>query len=175
MVAAEDDKESRKRKFESLERSEIRRNADGSVGLVAAAPVGEMSYEQAKALLERAGVKTEKKAKKDKKEKGERKDKKAKKGKSKKGEKKRHSKESESGSGSDSGGGGRGGGGGSGGGSRQWMRGSIPTGDTGGKKRGKDKDSWGKPVGPEASIEPISEDDYFLKNHEVTRAGCHTP
>ena len=55
-------------------------------------------------------------------------------------------------------------------GSRHWMSGNIQKGGGSGGKKGdkkdKDKDGWGKPPGPDVSVEPIAEDDYFLKNHE---------
>ena len=155
----------RKRKLEAFEINEIRHDIDGSVEVVAAvsgrgggAGGGrEMSLDEAKALLERAGIKKEKKKKKDKKEKQSKNEKKQKKSK-----KSRESSSSSSGSSeSDSD---RKQDGEGGGGSRQWMGSSI---EKGGKSRKKkDKEAWGKPPGPEVEMEPISEDDYFLKNHE---------
>ena len=176
--------EERKRKYDALETTEIRRNPDGSVELVAAAPSkspggggsdAQMSVAEAKAFLERAGVKSKKhkKEKKSKKEKkGKKEKKKRKEKKAKKAKKDKKDKESSSSSSSDSdsdsdGGEGGGGGGGGGGRPRQWKSGDLQKGS--GKKWDKDKKDkgeWGKPPGPEVQVEPIAEDDYYLKNHE---------
>lgn len=167
--------EERKRKYEALEKSEIRRNPDGTVELVAAAPSksprggegsgAQMSVAEAKALLERAGVKSKKHKKEKKKKDKKKKDKHKKKSKDKKSKKKKGSSSSSSDSDSDSDGGASGGGGV---GSRQWKSGDFEKGS--GKKKGdkdkKDKGEWGKPPGPEVEVEPITEDDYYLKNHE---------
>ena len=109
-----------------------------------------MSLEEAKAVLERAGVgkkdsKSSKKEKKDKKRKRDRRS--------------DSDSDSDSDSGSDDDGG------------RRWKSGvdsgKAPAKGTD-KKSKKDSSSsaWGPPPGPDFKPEPISEDDYFMKNHE---------
>ena len=130
-----------------------------------------MSLEEAKAVLERAGVgkkdsKSSKKEKKEKKEKKKsKKSKKEKKDGKKKDKKRKRDRRSDSDSDSDSdsvsdddGG-------------RRWNSG-VDSGKA--PAKGKDKKSkkdssssaWGPPPGPDFKPEPISEDDYFMKNHE---------
>ena len=127
-----------------------------------------MSLEEAKAVLERAGVgkkdskSSKKEKKKDKKSKKSKKEKKDGKKKDKKRKRDRRSdsdSDSDSGSGSDDDGG------------RRWKSG-VDSGKA--PAKGKDKKSkkdssssaWGPPPGPDFKPEPISEDDYFMKNHE---------
>ena len=130
-----------------------------------------MSLEEAKAVLERAGVgkkdsKSSKKEKKEKKEKKKsKKSKKEKKDGKKKDKKRKRDRRSDSDSDSDSDSGSDDDGG------RRWKSG-VDSGKA--PAKGKDKKSkkdssssaWGPPPGPDFKPEPISEDDYFMKNHE---------
>ena len=130
-----------------------------------------MSLEEAKAVLERAGVgkkdsKSSKKEKKEKKEKKKsKKSKKKKKDGKKKDKKRKRDRRSDSDSDSDSDSGSDDDGG------RRWKSG-VDSGKA--PAKGKDKKSkkdssssaWGPPPGPDFKPEPISEDDYFMKNHE---------
>ena len=119
-----------------------------------------MSLEEAKAVLERAGVgkKDSKSSKKEKKEKKKsKKSKKEKKDGKKKDKKRKRDRRSDSDSDDDGG--------------RRWKSG-VDSGKA--PAKGKDKKSkkdssssaWGPPPGPDFKPEPISEDDYFMKNHE---------
>ena len=127
-----------------------------------------MSLEEAKAVLERAGVgkkdsksskKEKKKEKKSKKSKKEKKDGKKKDKKRKRDRRSDSDSDSDSDSVSDDDGG------------RRWKSG-VDSGKA--PAKGKDKKSkkdssssaWGPPPGPDFKPEPISEDDYFMKNHE---------
>jgi hypothetical protein len=125
-----------------------------------------MSLEEAKAVLERAGVgkkdsKSSKKEKKDKKK--SKKSKKEKKDGKKKDKKRKRDRRSDTDSDSDSDSDDDGG--------RRWKSG-VDSGKA--PAKGKDKKSkkdssssaWGPPPGPDFKPEPISEDDYFMKNHE---------
>jgi hypothetical protein len=130
-----------------------------------------MSLEEAKAVLERAGVgkkdsKSSKKEKKERKEKKKsKKSKKEKKDGKKKDKKRKRDRRSDSDSDSDSDSGSDDDGG------RRWKSG-VDSGKA--PAKGKDKKSkkdssssaWGPPPGPDFKPEPISEDDYFMKNHE---------
>ena len=112
-----------------------------------------MSVEEAKALLERAGV-SKKHGKKDKhgKKEKKKKDKHSKREKKKRRRKDRDS-DSDSDSDSESSDGGRG--------ARRWKSGVEKT-----SKKGKVKDDWGPLPGPDFAIETISDEDYYLKNRE---------
>ena len=127
-----------------------------------------MSLEEAKAVLERAGVgkKDSKSSKKEKKEKKKsKKSKKEKKDGKKKDKKRKRDRRSDTDSDSDSDSDSDDDGG------RRWKSG-VDSGKA--PAKGKDKKSkkdssssaWGPPPGPDFKPEPISEDDYFMKNHE---------
>ena len=119
-----------------------------------------MSLEEAKAVLERAGVgKKDSKSSKKKEKKKSKKSKKEKKDGKKKDKKRKRDRRSDSDSDSDTDSG------------RRWKSG-VDSGKA--PAKGKDKKSkkdssssaWGPPPGPDFKPEPISEDDYFMKNHE---------
>ena len=160
--------DARTRALEAPEGSAARRNpASGTVE-----PGPSMTVDQAKALLQREGLSVKRKekgkSKKEKKEKRSRKDGRGKK--EKRGKKKRrrrdgsHSGDSSSDDSSDSG--------------------SSDDDRRGRKKKQKsrrwnaasfadaredgDGDDWGPPPGPDARVEPVSEDDYYLKNREFS-------
>ena len=142
----------RKRKLDAIKPSRGRRDPHGSAN-APSAPQRGMSVEEAKALLERAGV-SKKHGKKDKhgKKEKKKKDKHSKREKKKRRRKDRDS-DSDSDSDSESSDGGRG--------ARRWKSGVEKT-----SKKGKVKDDWGPLPGPDFAIETISDEDYYLKNRE---------
>ena len=142
----------RKRKLDAMEPSQGRRDPHGSAN-APSAPQRGMSVEEAKALLERAGV-SKKHGKKDKhgKKEKKKKDKHSKREKKKRRRKDRDS-DSDSDSDSESSDGGHG--------ARRWKSGVEKT-----SKKGKVKDDWGPLPGPDVAIETISDEDYYLKNRE---------
>ena len=154
--------DTRKRELEALEGRAARRNHDS--GTVEPGPA--MTVDQAKALLQREGLSTKSKAKKRKKEKRSGKDARGKK--EKRGKKKRRRRDgSDSGDSSsdDSGDSVR---------SdddrrgkkkpRRWNAASVAKAREAGEKNAE----WGSPPGPDALVEPVSEDDYYLKNREFS-------
>ena len=154
--------DTRKRELEALEGSAARRNHDS--GTVEPGPA--MTVDQAKALLQREGLSTKSKAKKRKKEKRSGKDARGKK--EKRGKKRRRRRDgSDSGDSSsdDSGDSVR---------SdddrrgkkkpRRWNAASVAKAREAGEKNAE----WGSPPGPDARVEPVSEDDYYLKNREFS-------
>ena len=164
----------RKRKIEALGASGVRRNPDGSVELVpggAADSGGGLGASSrvaaAKALLQRAGMGSGKSHKKEKKHKKENKHKKEKKT-SKKASKKRK-RDRGSGSDSDTSDSDESASGGEVGKARRWKSGGKAL-----KPSSKDDQAWSAPPGPDVKIEAISDDDYYLKNHEFAAWLKHT-
>ena len=156
--------DTRKRELEALEGSAARRNHDS--GTVEPGPA--MTVDQAKALLQREGLSKKSKAKNKKRKKEKRSGKDARGKKEKRGKKKRRRRDgSDSGDSSsdDSGDSVR---------SdddrrgkkkpRRWNAASVAKAREAGEKNAE----WGSPPGPDALVEPVSEDDYYLKNREFS-------
>ena len=160
--------DTRKRELEALEGRAARRNHDS--GTVEPGPA--MTVDQAKALLQREGL--SKKEKRSGKEKSKRREKEKRSGKGARGKKEKRGKkkrrrrdgsDSEGSSSDDS----------SDSGSsdvhrrgnekpRRWAAASFAKARDDGEKNAE----WGSPPGPDARVEPASEDDYYLKNREFS-------
>ena len=153
----------RERELEALEGRAARRNHDS--GTVEPGPA--MTVDQAKALLQREGL-SKKSKEKSKRKKEKRSGKDARRRKEKRGKKKRRRRDgsdSEGSSSDDS----------SDSGSsdvhrrgnekpRRWAAASFAKARDDGEKNAE----WGSPPGPDARVEPASEDDYYLKNREFS-------